>query len=127
MPKTTVVLPLPAHHLGTTRSLTMHRFGAPGARPKVYVQAGLHADEIPGMLTAHHLINQLDEAERRGDIKGEILVVPVANPIGLDQYVAGRLLGRTSLEQGSNFNRGFADLVDRIAPLVEPRLGDDPA
>ncbi len=39
---------------GTARSLTVHRFGAPGARPKAYLQAGVHADEIPGLLVLHH-------------------------------------------------------------------------
>ncbi|WP_158045846.1 succinylglutamate desuccinylase/aspartoacylase family protein [Skermanella pratensis] len=127
MPKTTVTLPLPAQHLGTARQITVHRYGTPGARPKAYIQAGLHADEIPGMLVAHHLIARLDEAGRDGTIRGEIIVVPVANPIGLDQYLAGRLHGRSSLEQGQNFNRGFADLVETVAPLLEDRLGADAA
>ena len=55
MAKTVVSLPLPTQHLGTTRSITVHRYGSPAARPKAYIQAGLHADEIPGMLCAHHL------------------------------------------------------------------------
>ena len=64
MTKTVVALPLPTQHLGTTRTVTVHRYGDPSARPKVYIQAGLHADEIPGMLSAHHLIARLDEAYR---------------------------------------------------------------
>lgn len=127
MAKTVVSLPLPTHHLGTTRSITVHRYGSPGARPKAYVQAGLHADEIPGMLCAHHLIARLDEADRDGAIRGEVIVVPVANPIGLDQYVAGRLYGRSSLEHGQNFNRGFADLVETVIPRLDEHLGSDPA
>jgi predicted deacylase len=127
MTKTVIALPLPTQHLGTTRTVTVHRYGDPSARPKVYIQAGLHADEIPGMLSAHHLIARLDEADRQGAIRGEIIIVPVANPIGLDQYFAGRLYGRGSLEQGQNFNRGFADLVETIVPRLEDRLGSDPA
>jgi predicted deacylase len=127
MAKTVVALPLPAQHLGTARTITVHRYGDPAARPKAYIQAGLHADEIPGMLSAHHLIARLDEADRQGAIHGEIIVVPVANPIGLDQYFAGRLYGRSSLEQGQNFNRGFANLVEAIIPRLEDRLGSDPA
>ena len=71
MAKTVVALPLPTQHLGTTRTITVHRYGDPAARPKAYIQAGLHADEIPGMLSAHHLIAQLDEADRQGAIRGE--------------------------------------------------------
>ena len=127
MAKTVVALPLPTQHLGTTRTITVHRYGDPAARPKAYIQAGLHADEIPGMLGAHHLIARLDEADRQGAIRGRIIVVPVANPIGLDQYFAGRLFGRSSLEQGQNFNRGFADLVETVIPRLEDRLSSDPA
>src|SRR3954468_11587524 len=125
MAKTVVALPLPSQHLGTTRTITFHRYGKPGARPKAYIQAGLHADEIPGMLTAHHLIARLDDADRQGAIRGEIIVIPTANPIGLDQYLGGRLFGRSSLEQGQNFNRGFADLVETVASRLEARLGSD--
>jgi predicted deacylase len=127
MAKTVIELPLVQQHLGTRRSLTVHRYGTPGARPKAYIQAGLHANEIPGMLVAHHLIARLDEADQAGAIRGEILVVPVANPIGLDQYVAGELVGRHSLDRGGNFNRGFADLSDIVAARIDGRLGNDPA
>ena len=37
------------------RASTVLRFGTPGARPKAYLQAGLHADELPGMLVLHKL------------------------------------------------------------------------
>jgi predicted deacylase len=124
MAKTVIELPLVQQHLGTRRSLTVHRYGTPGARPKAYIQAGLHANEIPGMLVAHHLIARLDEADQAGAIRGEILVVPVANPIGLDQYVAGELVGRHSLDRGGNFNRGFADLSDIVAARIDGRLRD---
>ena len=40
MAKTVVALPLPTQHLGTTRAITVHRYGDSAARPKAYVQAG---------------------------------------------------------------------------------------
>ena len=73
---------------------------SPAARPKAYIQAGLHADEIPGMLSAHHLIARLDEADRQGAIRGEIIVVPVANPIGLDQYSRDACMDEARLSRG---------------------------
>ena len=45
--------PLPA--LGTQRTLTSFHFGTAGTGEKAYIQASLHADELPGMLVAHHL------------------------------------------------------------------------
>ena len=103
----------------------VHRFGAPGARPKAYLQAGIHADEIPGMLVLHHLVRRLDEADARGDIIGEIVVVPFANPIGLGQRYEGDLLGRYEFRGGGNFNRNFPRLDEAIGDAVEGRLGAD--
>ena len=39
------------------------------------------------MLVLHHLVRLLDEADRAGGIKGEIVVVPMANPIGVAQVI----------------------------------------
>ena len=89
---------------GTARSLVVHRYGAAGARPKAYLQASLHADETPPMLVAHHLAALLDDAARADRIAGEIVLVPAANPIGLDQNVAGTHVGRYELAGGGNFN-----------------------
>ena len=116
-------LPLPFESPGTVRTLAVRRYGLPGARPKAYIQAGLHADEIPGMLVAHTLATLLEQAS----ISGEVVVVPVANPIGLDQRVHGTLLGRHTLDRGANFNRGFAGLDDAVATRVAGRLGADAA
>ena len=38
--------------------LSLH-YGTPGAGPKATLQAALHADEIPGLLVAHHLRERL--------------------------------------------------------------------
>src|SRR3712207_5118034 len=88
---------------GTERSLVIHRFGQPGTKPKSYIQAGLHASEVPGMVIAHHLIASLADAYRRGAITGEIIVVPASNPIGLGDVTLGVHLGRYSLASGANF------------------------
>ena len=111
----------------TVQALQVHRFGTPGGRPKVYVQAALHADEVPGMLVAQHLIGLLRAHDSAGRIRGEIVVVPLANPIGVQQRVTGSLLGRFNLADGVNFNRGYPDLADAAARAVAGRLGADPA
>lgn len=114
-------LDLPASTPGTQRRLTVHRLGMPGARPKAYLQAALHADELPGALVLHHLLRLLVESE----IIGEIIVVPLANPIGLDQHVMGYPLGRYDLALMSNFNRGWPHLTPGVAARVEGHLDDD--
>ena len=116
---------LTSNNAGTERSLVIHRFGQPGERPKSYIQAGLHASEVPGIVIAHHLIASLAEADRNGEIAGEIIVVPACNPIGLGDVALGVHLGRYSLASGANFNRGFIDLAAAVAPKVEGQLTND--
>ena len=112
---------------GTRRELTQYRFGASGAQPKVYLQAGLHADEVPGVLVLQHLMDLLDQASGRGEIRGEICVVPVANPIGLSQWAYQRPLGRQDAENLQNFNRGFPELGKLVADGLAGVLSRDPA
>ena len=112
---------------GTRQTLTVFRFGKRGARPKVYIQGALHADEIPGMIAAHHLIDRLKALDEAGEVIGEVIVVPLANPIGLNQAILGKAIGRFSLADGLNFNRGFPDLAPGVARRIEPALGLDEA
>lgn len=110
---------------GANLSLTVQRFGPEGARPRIYIQASLHADEIPGMIAAHHLRERLTALEVEGRIKGEIILVPSANPIGLAQRVMGDHIGRFHLADGINFNRGYPHLVPKVAERIEGRLTKD--
>jgi len=126
MTRQTERLLLPGQTPGSQRSLTVHRYGARGARPKAYLQASLHADEIPGLLVQHHLIGILDRAAADGAISGEIVVVPYANPIGLAQTVNASHLGRHELGGGGNFNRNWPDLFEATANKVDGRLGANP-
>lgn len=123
MKKTVERIALPSPSPGTRRELTVHRYGAPGARPRAYLQAALHADEHPGLLALNHLIRMLDEA--RDPMIGEIVIVPIANPIGLSQQLHGYLVGRYDFSGGLNFNRDFPELSETVAGAVEGKLGDD--
>ncbi len=120
-------IPLVSPAPGTRRCLTVRRYGEPGARPKAYLQASIHADELPSMLVAHHLARLLDEAAGDERIRGEVVLVPVANPIGLSQRINGGLLGRYELDGGGNFNRNWPDLSEPLAERVGPHLGPDEA
>ena len=119
--------PLPGAAFGTQRSLTSFHYGPSATGRKVYVQASLHADELPGMLVAHHLRQRLAALESAGSLKGEVVVVPVANPIGLSQSVMRRYVGRFELASGQNFNRHYPALFAPVRDLVDGRLGDDEA
>jgi uncharacterized protein len=120
-------MPLPTHTPGTVRHLHVCRYGKPGARPKVYVQAGIHADELPANLAAHRLALTLGALEAEGRITGEIVVVPVANPIGLAQVTLNDLQGRYHTGHGGNFNRGWPDVSQTVAAAARDTLGGDRA
>jgi predicted deacylase len=107
---------------GTQRDLVSLHYGPAGTGRKAVIQASLHADEVPGLLVAHHLRRRLAELEARGALRGEVVLVPFANPIGLSQRVLHAFEGRFELTSGENFNRHYADLVPRAADLLEPRL-----
>ena len=109
---------------GTARSVTSHHFGQAGARPRIYIQAGLHAGEIPGMLVSCHLLPLLQAIEAEGRIPGEIVVVPVANPIGLAQGLLHESIGRFELHAAENFNRHYPDLVKLVGDGLDGQLGD---
>jgi predicted deacylase len=126
MTKTITQIPLLSPSPGSARHLSVYRYGTPGARPKAYLHASLHADEIPPMLVLHHLRRRLDAAERAGQIRGEIVLVPVANPIGAAQVVNSSLVGRYDMSGGGNFNRNWPDLFDGLAERVRSKLTDVP-
>lgn len=102
---------LPESHDGEVHTLQFTRFGEKDARPKVYLQAGLHADEFPGQLVLRELSKELKIAAERGELIGQVIVLPVANPIGLAQRKGGTVQGRIEDETGRNFNRGYPDLA----------------
>lgn len=125
MPTKPLVADLPQYSLGTRHALHVYRYGTAGARPKVYIHAGLHADELAAHLVAHHLVMLLEEAEAQSAVTGDVTIIPVANPIGLNQMVLSDHLGRYDLSSGGNYNRGFPDVSDQVTAAVENRLSDD--
>ncbi len=127
MPRIIERIPLPSPSPGTDRHLIVHRFGRQGARPRVWLQAALHADELPGPLVLHHLMPMLAAADRDGWIPGEIMVAPVANPVGLSQVVGSVLQGRYALDGSGNFNRGFVDLREPLEETMAGKLSVDAA
>ncbi|GAB7538273.1 succinylglutamate desuccinylase/aspartoacylase family protein [Burkholderia sp. 3C] len=119
--------PLISPAIGTRRELESLHFGpleAADAGQKIYIQAALHADETPAMLVAVMLRRRLMELDAAGEIAAQIVLVPVANPVGLAQHVLGQFIGRFDLASGRNFNRSFPALVDDAASL-DGALGPD--
>ena len=119
------VHPLLSPSLGSHKEVVSFHFGPDTAARKVYIQASLHAEELPGMLVAHHLRQRLAAAESAGELSAQVVLVPVANPIGLAQRAYHHAQGRFEFDTSENFNRHYPDLAQAVYPLVRDRLGDD--
>ncbi|WP_341317361.1 succinylglutamate desuccinylase/aspartoacylase family protein [Paraburkholderia sp. IMGN_8] len=124
MNKQSISLLSPA--IGTHRELVSFHFGPSNSGKKIYIQSSLHADETPAMLTAVLLKRRLLELEKQGALAAEIVLVPVANPVGLGQFVLGQFLGRFDLGSGKNFNRHFLQF-SKLAARAKEVLGSDPS
>lgn len=93
---------------GIAYELIIHRLnGSDDNAPRVYIQAGLHADERPGVAALHYLIPMLEQAEADGRLLGSLTLVPHANPIGAAQHLYGEHMGRFATGTRTNFNRDF--------------------
>jgi predicted deacylase len=122
---------LKSFSLGNSRSLAVHRFqpaaphssGENNSLRKVYIQAALHADELAGTLVSARLIELLSSPHVQ--LSSEIVIVPVANPIGLSQELLGYPVGRFSLSTGSNFNRSLPFVYDTIVNKLGDQLSTD--
>lgn len=112
---------------GTTQNLVSLHYGTPGVGPKVYIQGSLHADEVPGMLVAHHVRGLLNALEAQGRIRGEVVLVPAANPMGVHQWHLRGYQGRFEFHSGENYNRNFTDLSETVATAVAGQLTGDAA
>ncbi len=115
---------LPRHAVGTQHSLKVWRFGKPGASPKVYIQASMHADELPASLAAAKLLPKLIAADEAGKITGEVILVPVANPVGLNNVSLRSHNGRYHLPTGENYNRGFHDVSDAVLNAIDGKMAN---
>jgi len=105
---------------GVAYEFPVFRFeGSEKAAPRAYLQAALHAGELPGTVAIDALMPMLLKAEAEGRIRGSLTLVPWANPIGRAQYHYDVHQGRFHSGTRVNFNRDFP-LVDRPDPALLP-------
>jgi len=77
-------------------------------------------------MAACHLIRHLDEAAQKGEIVGEVILLPSANPIGMAQTLHTHHIGRFAFaDGGANFNRGWPDLSAAVVQEVKDKIGED--
>ncbi|TFW10686.1 succinylglutamate desuccinylase/aspartoacylase family protein [Massilia arenosa] len=121
----TTIHPISTDHSSVNYKLTSFTFDGSGFGKKAYIQAAVHADEVPGLLVAHVLRQELEKLESEGRIKGTIVLVPAANPIGLAQSIHGAPFGRFDLSTGTNFNRAYKHVADDLKVWLDGKLTND--
>ena len=105
---------------GLTYELAVRRFGAPGARPKAYIQAGLHADEVPGMLAALTILPVLGVPVESRVLRG------VDSLLSIVQMPKGIPVGTLAIGAAGAANAGLlaAAILARHDPALRDRLAD---
>jgi hypothetical protein len=107
---------LPIRTLASGHQLTIpiHVFEGDTSGPKVYIQANIHGPEIAGIGALHELIKRL----HKQSVNGTLVIVPNANPVGLNSKVNGMQTGYADLNETvvGNFNRIYQMPVVDTAP-----------
>ncbi|QYJ85530.1 succinylglutamate desuccinylase/aspartoacylase family protein [Shewanella mesophila] len=73
--------------------------------PSVYIQANVHGAEVQGNAVIYQLMRLLENSE----LLGRITLVPLANPLGINQKSGEFTLGRFDPITGVNWNREYFD------------------
>ena len=103
---------------GDVLSLQVYKFIGQQVGKKAYIQANLHGAEIVGNAVIQQLIEFLTSLDR-SQLQGEIWLVPVCNPLGVNQRSHFFSTGRFNSYDGKNWNRIFWDYEKEAEDLGE--------
>ncbi|MCB1049356.1 MAG: succinylglutamate desuccinylase/aspartoacylase family protein [Acidobacteria bacterium] len=104
---------LPSGHVLTVRSFRFS--GCSVEAPRVYIQAGVHGTEVQGTAVVAQLLAELSNLPQ-DSILGEIVLVPNANPHGLNSKSGEHTVGPFDPATGLNWNRAYSDLSSLEPP-----------
>lgn len=93
---------------GGTASIHVHVFTGSMPGPTVYLQGNLHGPEVFGTAL---LVELVREIKKKKDIRGKLIIVPCANPMGVSQVSYNSMVGRWNSQSGANWNRIFPTSV----------------
>ena len=100
---------------GAKLTVPVYRIKGQGTGPSVYIQANMHGAEVQGNAVIYQLLEQLKNL----DIKGDITLVPYANPVGANHKNGEYTLGRFDPITGVNWNRMYHYNEAQINQFVE--------
>ncbi|MDX2212707.1 MAG: succinylglutamate desuccinylase/aspartoacylase family protein [Oculatellaceae cyanobacterium bins.114] len=100
------IIPLQYLASGDRLSLQVYKFIGEHPGKKVYIQSNLHGNELAGNAVIHQVMEWLSQLKAT-QVEGEIWLVPVCNPVGVNQRSLHYASGRFSPYDGDNWNRIF--------------------
>lgn len=101
---------------GDKLELKIYKFTGKNKGKKAYIQANLHGAEIVGNVVIYELIKFLSSLSD-DQLEGEIWLVPLCNPTGVNQRYSFFSTGRYNPYDGHNWNRIFWDFIDENPDL----------
>lgn len=122
-------IPLQQMASGDRLSLQLYKFLGNRSGKKVYIQSNLHGGELAGNVVMHRLMEWLVTLEP-SQMAGEIWLVPICNPVGVNVRSHHYASGRFDLYSGHNWNRIFWDYEKKAPPIrsfAESQLILEPA
>jgi len=103
---------------GEFLSLQVYKFIGAKSGKKVYIQSNLHGAEIVGNAVIYQIIDFLISLNNT-QIIGEIWLVPVCNPLAVNQRTHNFSTGRFNVYDSQNWNRIFWDYEKRHDDIEE--------
>ncbi|MGV2827478.1 succinylglutamate desuccinylase/aspartoacylase family protein [Myxosarcina sp. GI1(2024)] len=103
---------------GDNLELQVYKFIGKQPGKKAYIQANVHGAEIVGNAVIHQLIEFLSDLDEER-VNGEIWLVPVCNPLGVNQRSHVFSSGRFNSYDGKNWNRIFWDYEKECQDLEQ--------
>ncbi|MFY8273865.1 succinylglutamate desuccinylase/aspartoacylase family protein [Pseudoalteromonas sp. SSDWG2] len=100
---------------GLPLSIPVYRLKGDGSGKSVYIQANMHGAEVQGNAVIYQLLEQL----KMLDLRGDITLVPYANPIGCNQKSGEFTLGRFDPITGVNWNRLYHFNTELVSEFAE--------
>ncbi len=127
MQPTITTLPLTTLASGDRLSLQVYKFIGAHPGKKVYIQSNLHGCELAGNAVIYHLLEDLQALDAKA-LQGEIWIVPMCNPLGVNQRSHHFASGRYNPYDGKDWNRIFWDYEKQgsdIAAFAKTNLKAD--
>jgi len=112
---------------GDVHALQVYKFVGATSGKKVYIQSNLHGAEIVGNAVIYQIIDlfmTLDDI----NLVGEVWLVPVCNPLAINQLTHNFSTGRFNVYDGQDWNRIFWDYANHnndIEEFAHSQIGFD--